>query len=68
MIGIFANNVFERYSVKRIALRQSPCGIPRVVKVCPFVILFFNNNNNNNNGYFYVLFLHGAHSPFIKNI
>ena len=38
---MFADNVFERYRVKRIALRQSPCGIPRVVKVCSFVILFF---------------------------
>ena len=28
--------------MKRIALRQSPCGIPKVVvKVCPFVSLFF---------------------------
>ena len=34
--------VFEMYSVKRIALGQSPCGIPKVVvKVCPFVLLFF---------------------------
>ena len=33
--------VFDRYSVKRIALIQSPCGIPKVVvKVCPFVLLF----------------------------
>ena len=34
--------MFERYSVKRIALRQSPCGIPKVVvKACPFDTLFF---------------------------
>ena len=39
---MFADKVFERYSVKRIALRQSPCGIPNVVvNVFPFVLLFF---------------------------
>ena len=28
--------------MKRIALRQSPCGIPKVVVyVCPYVLLFF---------------------------
>ena len=32
--------IFERYNVKEIALRQSHCGIPKVVvKVCPFVSL-----------------------------
>ena len=41
MSWYFADNVFERYSAKRIALRQSPCGIPKVVvNVCPFVLLF----------------------------
>ena len=33
---MFANKVFERYNVKKVALRQYT-----VVKVCPFVLLFF---------------------------
>ena len=32
----FCDEVFERYNVKRIALRQSPCRIPKVA-----VLLFY---------------------------
>ena len=39
MSWYFSDNVFERYSVKRIALRQFPCGIPKVV--VKFVLLLY---------------------------
>ena len=38
---VFLLIMYLKGSVKRIALRQCPCGIPRVVKDCPFVILFY---------------------------
>ena len=40
MSWYFADKVSEGHNVKRIALRQSPCGIPKVVvAACAFVLL-----------------------------
>ena len=39
---VFLLIMYLKGSVKRIALRQSHCGIHKVVvKVCPFVLFFF---------------------------
>ena len=41
VLVFFGDKAFERYNVKRFAVRHSPCGIAKVVgEICPFVLFF----------------------------